>query len=42
MDGTYYDGEFSNGHKNGFGIQKHKDGTIYRGNFVNDKKEGKG
>jgi hypothetical protein len=32
-DGTYYEGEFSEGEMNGKGERRYNDGSIYKGEF---------
>ena len=41
-NGDTYEGGFSNGVKNGFGILKYRDGERYEGEWKNDKQNGKG
>ncbi len=39
---TYYEGNWENSMKNGYGIEKYQDKSEYMGNFVNGKKDGIG
>ena len=39
-NGDYYEGEFQNGKKEGFGIIIYKNGTQYEGIFKNNKHNG--
>ena len=41
-DGSYYDGEWENGKRHGFGIEWLYDGSSYRGYYQDDKRHGQG
>ena len=40
--GEIYEGEFSDGRRNGVGRQMWRDGSVYEGDFVNDQRHGEG
>lgn len=41
-DGSFYEGEYKNGMKNGSGVVTYPNGQVYVGTFENDKKHGLG
>lgn len=41
-DGTYYEGDFSEGEMNGKGERRYNDGSIYKGEFRNGERHGYG
>ena len=41
-DGSFYEGEYKNGMKNGSGVITYPNGQVYVGTFENDKKHGLG
>lgn len=42
MDGRYYEGEYRDDKKEGYGIFKWPDGRCYKGSWKNGKQHGKG
>ena len=42
LDGSYYEGEWENDHKQGRGVLVERSGTIYEGEWLNDLRHGNG